>query len=271
MDQRVIYVMGAYFRFLLIVCCIAAASAIGCAAPDQLEKPLKTIPPDESILRVGVSVTAPPFIFIHNRQIVGLEADFAHELAAYLGRKLVFVELNWKDQIPALENDRIDIIMSGMTITDLRMMRISFTDPYFVSGQMAMIRSADALKYVTLLQSGRIGYVRRTTGENFIKQYFPGTRKSGFSVSEDGVKALINKEIDVLVHDGPIILYLASAYDSKGVTPVYSVLTEEYLGWGIRRDNVELREKANSFLEKIKKDGQLDAIVQKWIPLVSRK
>lgn len=263
--------MGVYRRYLVIICCFAAALAIGCAAPDQLEKPPETIPPDESILRVGVSVKAPPLIFKHNRQIVGIEADLARELAADLGKKLVFVELNWKDQILALENNRIDIIMSGMTITDLRMMRIGFTDPYFVSGQMAMIRSVDALTYVTLLQDGRIGYVRRTTGENFIKQYFPGTQKSGFAASEDGVKALINKKIDVLVHDGPIILYLASKYDSKGVTPVYRVLTEEYLGWGIRRDNVELRAKANDFLEKIKKDGQLDAIIQQWIPLVTRK
>jgi ABC-type amino acid transport substrate-binding protein len=263
--------MGLCCRYILILLCLTVLLIIGCAVPEKVNQSVETIPPDESILRVGVSVKAPPMIFKHNQQIVGLEADFARELSAYLNRKLVFVELNWKDQIPALENNRIDIIMSGMTITDLRKMRISFAEPYFVSGQMAMIRSADTLKYVTLLQSGRIGYIWRTTGENFIKQYFPGTQKSGFSNSEAGVKALINKNIDVLVHDGPIILFLASKYNSKGVTPVYSVLTEEYLAWGIRRENVQLRQDANDFLEKIKKDGQLDTIIQQWIPLVTRR
>lgn len=263
--------MGIYYRYMVILCCLAVSLAIGCAGPDRMKSPPETISPDEGILRVGVSVKSPPLIFKNNQQIVGLEADFARELAIYLEKKLVFVELDWKDQIPALESNRIDIIMSGMTITDLRKMRISFSDPYFVSGQMAMIRSVDALKYITFLQSGRIGYIKRTTGENFVKQYFPGTQKSGFSDSEYGVKALISKKIDVLVHDGPIILFLASKYDSKGVTPVYSVLTEEYLGWGIRRENVQLREEANEFLEKIKKDGQLDAIIQQWIPLVTRR
>ena len=164
-------------------------------------------------------------------------------------------------------------IFSVMSVTDINMKTSNSTlfGLLDISDQMAMIRSADTLKYVTLLQSGRIGYIWRTTGENFIKQYFPGTQKSGFSNSEAGVKALINKNIDVLVHDGPIILFLASKYNSKGVTPVYSVLTEEYLAWGIRRENVQLRQDANDFLEKIKKDGQLDTIIQQWIPLVTRR
>ncbi len=263
--------MGAFCRYMMIACCLFAALAAGCAGPEQLEKPSQTIPPDESILRVGVSVKAPPLVFKDNQQIVGLEADFARELADYLGKKLVFVELEWKDQIPALLDNRIDIIMSGMTITEERMMRISFSDPYFVSGQMAMIRSVDVLRFVTMRQDGRFGYVRRTTGEDFIKKYFPSVPKSGFAISEDGVKALIDKRIDVLVHDGPIILYLASKYAAEGVTPVYNVFTEEYLAWGIRRENVELRENANSFLESIKKDGQLDAIIEKWIPLVKKR
>ena len=263
--------MGVYCRFLVFLFCLTLSLIFGCGGPNQINKTVETIAPDESILRVGVSVKAPPMIFKYNQQIIGLEADFARELAAYLKRKLVFVELNWKDQIPALANNRIDIIMSGMTITELRKMRISFTDPYFVSGQMAMIRSMDTLKYLTLLQSGRIGYIWRTTGESFVKQYFPGTQKSGFSNSEDGVKALINKKIDVLIHDGPIILFQASKYESKGVTPVYRLLTEEYLAWGIRRENVQLREEVNQFLNKMKKDGQLDTMIQQWIPLVTRR
>lgn len=262
----------AFFRgCFTVLFWFAATLAIGCAGPGQLQKPLPVVAPDETILRVGVSVNAPPLVFKHNQQIVGLEADFAGELAGYLGRKPVFVELEWKDQIPALLDNRIDIIMSGMTITDGRRMRISFSEPYFVSGQMPMIRSVDALKFITMRKEGRIGYIRGTTGENFVKQLFPGTSKSGFSDSEDGVKALIDRKIDVLVHDGPIILYLASKYESKGVTPVYSVLTEEFLAWGIRREDVDLRARTNSFLSEIKKDGRLDTMIQRWIPLVRKK
>ncbi len=263
--------MGICRRYKMVLCCLAAALAIGCAGPDRLSKPLETIPPDESILRVGVSVKAPPLVFKDNQQIVGLEADFARDLSAYLGKKLVYVELRWTDQIPALIDNRIDIIMSGMTITDERRMLISFSEPYFISGQMAMIRSVDALRFVTMRQDGRFGYVRGTTGENFIKQYFPRAQKSGFAITEDGVKALINKRIDVLVHDGPIILYLASKYNAKGVTPVYNVFTQEYIAWGIRNDNDKLKNKANAYLEKIKSSGQLDTMIQQWIPLVRRK
>lgn len=263
--------MGVFRRYKLLLCCIAAALTVSCTGPGQQQKSVKTVPPDPSILRVGVSVKAPPLIFKNNQQIVGLEADFARELSADLGKKLVYVELSWKDQIPALLDNRIDIIMSGMTITDERRMRISFSEPYFISGQMAMIRSEDALRFVTMRQDGRFGYVRGTTGENFIKKYFPRVQKSGFAITEDGVKALINRRIDVLVHDGPIILYLASKYNAKGVTPVFNVFTQEYLAWGIRKDNEELKNKADAYIKKIKSSGQLDTMIQQWIPLVRRK
>jgi ABC-type amino acid transport substrate-binding protein len=51
------------------------------------------------------------------------------------------------------------------------------------------------------------------------------------------------------------------------VTPVYSLFTEEYLAWAVRKDDAQLLEAANAFLQEIHKSGRLRQLIQRWIPL----
>jgi polar amino acid transport system substrate-binding protein len=225
----------------------------------------------ENVLRVGVSTNAPPIIFKQGGQIAGLEADFARELATYLGKSLHFVELKWKKQITALLRNRIDIIMSGMTKTALREARVSFSTPYFRSGQMALIRMKDAASFRTGFYSIKddlaIGAVKDTTGEFFVLEQFGDNKTVSFSKSTDGVEALIKGEIDIFIHDAPVIMYLGSENETRRVTPVYSLFTEEYLAWAVRKDDPELLAAANAFLQEIHKNGRLKQLIRRWIPL----
>jgi ABC-type amino acid transport substrate-binding protein len=260
-------------RLAVLLFSLAALSlSAGCATTDQNTdaKPIP-IPPDKNVLRVGVSTNSPPLIFKQNNKIVGMEADFARELAKHIGKSLRFVELKWEDQIPALLENRIDIIMSGMTITTLREVRISFTIPYFESGQMALIHRKDAARYstglFTLATSSKIGAIKDTTGEYFVETQFSSVKLKQYTNSRAAVKDLINKDIDMFIHDGPMILYLASENENKGLTALFTPLTREYLAWGIRKDNVELLNSANNFLRSFNDAGKLSKIIKYWIPL----
>ena len=116
---------------------------LGCATAQNEETVVQPVVPQENFLQVGVTPTSPPSIFLENDRVVGLEADFANALAEAIGKKARFVILGWKDLIPALQEKRIDIIMSGMSITEMRKTRITFTSPYLNAGQMALVRMAD--------------------------------------------------------------------------------------------------------------------------------
>jgi ABC-type amino acid transport substrate-binding protein len=52
--------------------------------------------------------------------------------------------------------------------------------------------------------------------------------------------------------------------------PVYSLLTEEYYAWGIRIENTDLMEKANTFLDHLNTKGRLNPIIHRWIPLADK-
>ena len=83
---------------------------------------------------------------------------------------------------------------------------------------------------------------------------------------DDAVKDLIDKNIDMFIYDAPMVLYLASENESRGLTVLFALLTKEPLAWGVRKDNVELLESANKFLQALNEEGKLNKMIKYWIP-----
>jgi ABC-type amino acid transport substrate-binding protein len=161
--------------------------------------------------------------------------------------------------------------MSGMSITTLREFRIAFCIPYLRSGQMALIRREDTARFstglFTLSSNSSIGVIKNTTGEYFVEQSFGGIKKEVFSEPPAAVRALIDKRIDVFIYDGPVVLYLASENEDKGLTALPTLMTVERFAWGVRKDNSQLLESANDFLRSRNEEGTLNQMIKFWIPL----
>ena len=260
-----------YKQLLVLIFFITGLSFVsGCVSTDQKAAKSIAVAPDKNILRVGVTPNAPPLIFKQGDKIVGLEADFAKEFATYLGKSLRFVELEWEDQIPALLENRIDIIMSGMTRTPLREVRIGFTNRYLESGQMALIRREDVARFSTgifsITTSSAIGVIKNTFGEYFIDERYSSVKKKLYSDPRAAAKAVIEKKIDMFIYDAPMVLYLASENENKGLTALFALLTKEDLAWGVRKDNSDLLNSANSFLQNPDNEKMLKKMTQYWIP-----
>ncbi len=259
---------------ILALCLIGLCLVTSCTS--QKSVPVSdVVPPDESILRVGVSTDAPPLVFRQGQEVVGLEAELAREFAEFLGRSVRFIEVRWEDQIDALLDNQTDIIMAGMSITTMRQYRIAFSEPYFRTGQMTLVRRADKDGYPRAGYYGilawapikRIGVVKSTTGEIFVKKNFTDAKKiSSFATSKEAVDALKKRQIDLFIFDAPMVLMLAAENESD-LAPLSSLLTEEYLAWGIKKNDVELLESANSFIETLRNDGRLKSIINRWIPI----
>jgi ABC-type amino acid transport substrate-binding protein len=223
-------------------------------------------------LRVGIATNYPPLAFKQDGQIKGIEAEFARQLGTDLGVKITLVETPWEDLIPALRDHRIDVIMSGMSITEARKQLVSFTDPYLKIGQMALIRRADQQRFRKLtkesLSTIRVGVVRGTTGEDYARTNLPSAKVTTFDSVDAGVAALRQGKIDAFVHDAPAIWRITGGFDSpeRELVGRYRPLTKEYLAWAVRQgDGDALRQRLNETLARWKANGQLDAILDHWI------
>ena len=220
-------------------------------------------------LRVGVAPVSPPMIFKEGTRIVGLEADCAQALGKELGRPIQFVELPWEDIIDALNDDKIDIIMSSMSVTPARQFRVAFSAPYLRVGQMALVHAT--AKFSTGLFTGSlanrtIGVRKGTTGDLLVQQEFPRAKRKYFKTDDEGAIALSKDRIDLFIDDSTMTWYLAGVYESKGLIVAPFVLSQEVLGWGMKRSDTSLQQAVNAFLQKAQTSGELDQIVRRWIP-----
>lgn len=266
--NRLNHIFWILLYFLIILSLITACGTTNLKSSADVE-------PDENILRVGVSTNSPPLIYKQGKKVVGLEADLAQEFAQYLGKSVRFIEVEWVEQIPALLDNRTDIIMSGMSVTKMRQFRISFSEPYYKTGLMALFHKrnlrilparylARGIKVFSVM--ARFGVVKGTTGETFVLDNFGDAKKiSHFDTPKKAVEALIYNNIDIFIHDGPIILLAASEYDIEGLTTSMVLLTDDYLAWGFRKNDIELLNSANRFIDTYRREGKLNSIISRWI------
>ncbi|WHY85727.1 transporter substrate-binding domain-containing protein [Neobacillus novalis] len=70
----------------------------------------------------------------------GYDVEIAKKIADGLGKKLVIVKTEWDGLVPALTSGKIDAIIAGMSPTDKRKETIDFTDNYYKSNLVMVVK-----------------------------------------------------------------------------------------------------------------------------------
>ena len=95
-------------------------------APNRLARIKKS-----HILKVGFNPNTMPFAFYNsNGELMGYDIQMAHSLAHDLGCEIEFIRFDFKDLEKALNNNVIDIAMSGIYVSLDRITQMDFTDTY---------------------------------------------------------------------------------------------------------------------------------------------
>lgn len=222
-------------------------------------------------LRVALSPDYMPLAFKQDGKLLGIEIDNAREVGSILGRKVVFVEMAQDQYIEALNSGKVDVIMSGFSITPERRAQVAFADSFMQIGQMAIILAerAGSLAYPrAIYRSGtKIGVEPNTTGFKFVRDNFPGAQIMTYPQPDAAFDALRKQEIDAFVHDAPTSWNLASSRDNQDLLSLYRPLNREELAWAVQRDNKILQQQLNAALAELRANGRLNAIQNYWIPV----
>lgn len=229
--------------------------------------------PEAAMLRVGVSPDAPPIAFMREGRIAGVEPDLAQALADQSRRPLALIPMEFDSLIPALLDGRIDAIMSGMTVTPARQVRVAFADPYMRSGLLPGCRRADASKYPTresiLRLGGNVGVRAGSTAESWAQANLSYANVAVYPNIGDAARELSEGRLDLIISDAPQMAWAVSEH--AGMLQVLRVLlTDEDIAWAFRRNDNALRDAANAALARMRQDGRLHAILQRWIPYLDQ-
>ncbi|WP_338539873.1 ABC transporter substrate-binding protein/permease [Paenibacillus tundrae] len=225
-------------------------------------------------LVLGTSADFAPYEFhkvINGKdEIVGFDIEIAKEIAADLGAELVIEDMGFDGLLPALQSGRVDLVISGMTPTDERKKSIDFSDTYYKSKQVIMIRTEDTDKYQTMadLQNEKIG-VQKGSIQETIGQGISGAKLTALDKISDIVLQLQTKRVNAAIVEDTV----AAGYldDAIGLAPI--VVDEEQVeaAIGIRKGNTELLNAVNSTLERLKSENRIEEMVTEASQLMAGK
>jgi polar amino acid transport system substrate-binding protein len=222
-------------------------------------------------LRVGMTLDAPPLTFRKDDVAAGLEMQFASGLAGFIERPLEIVEVPRDGMAKALLDKKVDILMTGMTVADAHNQKLATSNPYFLSGQVALVHLDDFPLYGTgtrhlTAKNARLGVVGDSSGDTLLKGLGPKGKITRYPSASEAVKALLADTIDVFLFDLPTNAYFAAQYIDKGLTPGTALLTREPLAWAIRPDDDTLLAAANNYLTSLEENGELQKMLEQTIP-----
>jgi len=221
-------------------------------------------------LRVGFEAGYMPFEMTDKKgNFVGFDIDIAKEMAKAMGVKFIPVNTAWDGIIPSLITGKFDIIMSGMTITQERNLKINFARPNIVVGQTILIpkkhqgtiKSYKDLNDSKYIVTSKLG----TTGEQAVKRMIPKCTYKSFETETEAVLEVVNGKADAFVYDLPMnVVFMAQQGQGKLVF-LDKPFTFEPLAWAVKKGDPDFLNWLNNFLWQIQNDGRYGRVYNKWI------
>ena len=259
-------------RFLLAKTAAIVVSALlvvtSASAQDKSSPVLQRIAKSQT-LRVGMTGTQPPFN-VKNRdgKLIGMEVDLANLLASSMGVKLEIVQMPFAKLLPALEDSELDIVMSGMTATLQRNIRVPFVGPYHISGKSILTKSSTlaAIENAKDMNSEevRIAALRGSTSEDFVEKVLDKPVLTTTADHAEAVQLLLDGKVDAVVADGPTCALSILRYPDAGLVTLRNPLTIEPIGIAIAPGDALMINLLQNYTQALVATGALEALQKKW-------
>lgn len=270
MDKKVVSVLITFF--VLIGVCLCGCTEKPAEETNAVVAPEATaaaVSADKPTYIVGIDGEYPPYSFIDkNGEPQGFDVESVKWIANEMGFNVKIQAMAWDGIIPALQAGKIDMVYSGMTITDERKEVVNFSDPYWKVNQSVAVHDDTEFTMEDFKAgAGKVGAQRGTTGafwaeENLVNK---SIMSADMLVTYDNFPLvatdLQNKRIDFAIYDRPPML---DAIAGKPLHLIGEIDTGEEYGIAIRKTDTELLETMNEGLVRLMASPKWDELKQQY-------
>jgi polar amino acid transport system substrate-binding protein len=223
------------------------------------------LPASAADMKVGANIGNVPWEFQNEKgEIVGFEIDLAQEVGKRLGMNVSIVNIPFNGLFAAVQSGQIDAAVSSITITKKRLESVSFAQPYYDSDQSLAVRSNSGVKGLEGM-SGKVAAVDTgSTGDMWTTQNQQKYKFSDIRRYEGLSPAMLDLaagRIDGYISDIPAVQYYI--LDKPAYQVVERIPTGEQYSMMFAK-NSPLVDKVNGEITKMKQDGTLAKIHEKW-------
>lgn len=241
---------------------VLGSSLIGQAVAGDLLQKIK----DSGTINVGLEGTYPPFSFVDEKgDLNGFEVEFSQALAKELGVKAKLQPTKWDGILAALESKRLDVVINQVTISEERKKKYDFSEPYTISGIQALIQKKDAGKFPTpdSLADKKVGVGLGTNYEQWLKENVPKAIVKTYDDDPTKFQDLIVGRTDAILVDRLAAFEMVKKTNDK-LAVSGAPFSRQESGIAIRKGEPELVAAINKAIDKLRADGTLAKLSQKY-------
>ncbi|WP_217586133.1 transporter substrate-binding domain-containing protein [Lentibacillus saliphilus] len=258
---------------LLVVMCLGVITMLtGCGTDEASGEET-----NEDTFVVGLEAGYPPFNWTqmddangavkidgNSEYAGGYDVEIAKRIAEGLGKELVIVKTEWDGLVPALTSEKIDAIIAGMSPTAKRKESIDFSDVYYQSDLVMVVKKGGAYEDAQSIHdfSGAKITGQLNTFHYSVIDQIEGVDKQTAMDNFPAMRvALESGVIDGYVTERPEAISASNANDNYAMvefTDGFSTSEEDTaIAVGLRKES-DLTEQINDILANISIEEQTD-------------
>ncbi len=218
-------------------------------------------------LKIGMELSYPPFeMMAPDGHPSGISVDLARALGKFLEREVLIDNIAFIGLIPSLNNGKIDLIISSMTVTDQRKRIIDFSIPYATTGLCLLISAkSDLTSLESANQPGRIIVVKSgTSGEVYAVAHLKKASTLILDKEAMCVLEVIQGKADAFIYD-QLSVYTNWQKNPQTTRALLTPFQIEHWAIGVRKGNTPLVKQVNEFISKFREEGGFDQLTDKYL------
>ncbi len=221
---------------------------------------------------IGVKSDIPQFGFFNpaTSKHEGFDIDLGNLIGEELGIEVEFVEAVSANRIPFLNEDKVDLIISTMTINEERKQQIDFSIVYYLAQQRLLVKKDGNIKSVSDLNSrkGTVCSASGSTSEKNIRVAAPAANvvlQEGYAQCFQLVQ---NGQADAMTTDDVILVQYVKS-DPANFQIAGEPFSKEPYGMGIKKGRTGFKEFVDGVIKEAKSDGTWEKLYEKWVEPVT--
>jgi polar amino acid transport system substrate-binding protein len=246
----------------LALACLGIAAAVQPALADQWDDVMQ-----RKELKCGTFADVPPFAAPDpkTREMVGFDVDMCRALAKHFGVTASITPLSVEARVPEVQMGRVDVTAANLAYTTSRAKQIDFSDPYYVAKEMLAVGANNPATSPADLKGKRISAAKGSTSELSIT--LNGSEPVTFQDTGSAYMAVQQNKAVGIVANTMTITKLVDQSKTSGhpLKMIKEPMLLEPIAIGMKKGEERLREKVNEALYAMDKDGEIDAMWNKWL------
>ena len=266
--------LAAMMTMSLVGCSSSGDNGESGEAADKLQQ-IK----DSGVLKVGTSADYSPYEFhkVVNGEdkIVGFDDFIVQEMAKDMGVKVEYTDMDFDGLLGALQADKVDIVLAGMTPNEERKKSVDFSEIYYTNSNVCIVAKGkeDSIKTSDDLKKLKVGVQKGTTQADYVTGDLGITNATQLKKIPDLMLELQNGKIDVIVTGKAVAEINVKNYKNVAIgnTTVGDEVAETAAAAMKKSDdkvdNTAFLKSVNDTIAKLEKEGKIDEFMQEALKL----